>query len=186
MTGRRHCIEAGFDPDQPTAWSAEGLLGYLPPDAQDRLLDTITALSAPGSRVATESVAEHRRRRSTRRRSERMQAASERWREHGFDLDLPSSSTSATATRPPPISTTTAGSSTGRTVKDLFAANGLRPLDDEDAATSGSAITSAGCWRRSPVMARTDSDSWDLASSVGATATMVAASRALASRCPTR
>ena len=31
---------AGFEPDQPTAWSAEGLLGYLPPDAQDRLLDT--------------------------------------------------------------------------------------------------------------------------------------------------
>jgi len=45
----------GFDPDRPTAWSAEGLLGYLPPDAQDRLLDTITDLSAAGSRVATES-----------------------------------------------------------------------------------------------------------------------------------
>ena len=26
---------AGFDPAQPTAWSAEGLLGYLPPQAQD-------------------------------------------------------------------------------------------------------------------------------------------------------
>src|SRR6201996_9641593 len=46
---------AGFDPDQPTAWSAEGLLGYLPPEAQDRLLDTVTALSAPGSQIATES-----------------------------------------------------------------------------------------------------------------------------------
>ena len=40
---------AGFDPGQPSAWSAEGLLGYLPPDAQDRLLDTITELSAPGA-----------------------------------------------------------------------------------------------------------------------------------------
>src|ERR1700742_2457880 len=30
---------AGFDPALPTAWSAEGLLGYLPPEAQDRLLD---------------------------------------------------------------------------------------------------------------------------------------------------
>src|ERR1700757_4415229 len=46
---------AGFDPGQPTAWSAEGLLGYLPPEAQDRLLDTITELSAPGSSLATES-----------------------------------------------------------------------------------------------------------------------------------
>ncbi|CAM2841332.1 SAM-dependent methyltransferase [Mycobacterium intermedium] len=47
-----HC--AGFDPGQPTAWIAEGLLVYLPPDAQDRLFDNISALSAPGSRIATE------------------------------------------------------------------------------------------------------------------------------------
>lgn len=36
---------AGFDPGQPTAWIAEGLLGYLTADAQDRLLDQVTALS---------------------------------------------------------------------------------------------------------------------------------------------
>ena len=47
-------VDAGFDPRQPTAWSAEGLLVYLPPEAQDRLFDNIAALSAPGSRVATE------------------------------------------------------------------------------------------------------------------------------------
>jgi methyltransferase (TIGR00027 family) len=46
--------QAGFDPTAPTAWSAEGLLVYLPPEAQDRLFDDITALSAPGSRIATE------------------------------------------------------------------------------------------------------------------------------------
>lgn len=46
--------DSGFDPTQPTAWIAEGLLIYLPPDAQDRLLDNITALSAPGSRFASE------------------------------------------------------------------------------------------------------------------------------------
>lgn len=45
---------AGFDTRQPTAWSAEGLLVYLPPEAQDRLFDNIGALSARGSRVATE------------------------------------------------------------------------------------------------------------------------------------
>ena len=45
--------ESGFDVTQPTAWSAEGLLPYLPPEAQDRLFDNITALSAPGSRLAT-------------------------------------------------------------------------------------------------------------------------------------
>src|SRR6185437_13564712 len=47
---------AGLDTSAPTAWLAEGLLIYLPPDAQDRLFDNITALSAPGSTVATEFV----------------------------------------------------------------------------------------------------------------------------------
>jgi methyltransferase (TIGR00027 family) len=46
--------QAGFDSRVPTAWIAEGLLVYLPPEAQDRLFDNITALSAPGSRIATE------------------------------------------------------------------------------------------------------------------------------------
>jgi methyltransferase (TIGR00027 family) len=46
----------GFDTSAPTAWIAEGLLVYLPPDAQDRLFDNITGLSAPGSRLATEQL----------------------------------------------------------------------------------------------------------------------------------
>jgi methyltransferase (TIGR00027 family) len=46
---------AGFDRAQPTAWLAEGLLPYLPSDAQDRLFEMFTALSAPGSRVAVEA-----------------------------------------------------------------------------------------------------------------------------------
>lgn len=50
-TALRH---AGFDSSLPTAWSAEGLLVYLPPEAQDRLFDDITELSAPRSRIATE------------------------------------------------------------------------------------------------------------------------------------
>ena len=47
-------VERGFDANAPTAWSAEGLLVYLPAGAQDRLFDNIVALSAPGSRIATE------------------------------------------------------------------------------------------------------------------------------------
>ena len=43
----------GFNSQRPTAWIAEGLLGYLPPDAQDRLFDTITTLSFGGSRIGT-------------------------------------------------------------------------------------------------------------------------------------
>ena len=49
-------VGAGFDPSAPTAWSAEGLLIYLPPEAQDRLFDDVAALSAPGSRIATENM----------------------------------------------------------------------------------------------------------------------------------
>jgi methyltransferase (TIGR00027 family) len=45
---------AGFDPRQPSAWIAEGLLIYLPASAQEQLFEGIDALSAPGSRVAVE------------------------------------------------------------------------------------------------------------------------------------
>jgi methyltransferase (TIGR00027 family) len=50
--------EAGFDPSQPTVWSAEGLLRYLPARAQDLLFERIVALSSPGSWVATNAPAE--------------------------------------------------------------------------------------------------------------------------------
>jgi methyltransferase (TIGR00027 family) len=46
---------AGFDPSVPTAWLAEGLLMYLPAEAQDRLFEQITELSAVGSRIAAET-----------------------------------------------------------------------------------------------------------------------------------
>ena len=51
--------EAGFDATVPTAWLAEGLLMYLPADAQDRLFEQITELSAAGSRIAVEAVGTH-------------------------------------------------------------------------------------------------------------------------------
>ncbi len=74
--------EGGFDVTQPTAWSAEGLLPYLPPEAQDRLFDNIASLSAPGSRLATEHVAD-----PNAFTDERLQTITERWRSFGFDLD---------------------------------------------------------------------------------------------------
>ena len=42
---------AGLRPVQPTAWVAEGLLVYLSPGEVDQLLDEVTSLSAPGSRL---------------------------------------------------------------------------------------------------------------------------------------
>lgn len=43
--------EAGFDASAPTVWSVEGLLRYLPAQAQDLLFERIHELSAPGSRL---------------------------------------------------------------------------------------------------------------------------------------
>jgi methyltransferase (TIGR00027 family) len=40
----------------PTAWLAEGLLPYLEPDAVETLLRQVSALSAPGSRLAGDFV----------------------------------------------------------------------------------------------------------------------------------
>ncbi|KAA0110816.1 SAM-dependent methyltransferase [Mycolicibacterium sp. P1-5] len=50
--------QAGFDPSTPTAWSAEGLLPYLPAAAQDAMFEQIDALSAPGSRLSVEAFGE--------------------------------------------------------------------------------------------------------------------------------
>jgi methyltransferase (TIGR00027 family) len=72
---------SGFDGLRPTAWSAEGLLMYLPPHAQDRLFDIITALSAPGSQLATEFHPDGRHEVSRRMISD------VRWRANGIDID---------------------------------------------------------------------------------------------------
>jgi methyltransferase (TIGR00027 family) len=73
----------GFDETQPTAWIAEGLLVYLPPEAQDRLFDNITALSAPGSQLATEYNPD-----AGAVIGEGAKTMNAQWREHGFDVDL--------------------------------------------------------------------------------------------------
>jgi methyltransferase (TIGR00027 family) len=74
---------SGFDETQPTAWSAEGLLVYLPPEAQDRLFDNIAALSAPGSQLATEYHPD-----AGASIGERAAAMRSEWEQHGFDVDL--------------------------------------------------------------------------------------------------
>ncbi|AFC45529.1 class I SAM-dependent methyltransferase [Mycobacterium intracellulare] len=123
--------DAGFDPAQPTAWSAEGLLGYLPPEAQDRLLDTITELSAPGSRLATES-APNPAPGDDEKLKERMQAISERWRAHGFDLDMAGLVYFGDRNEAAPYLAAHGWRLNSASIRDLFAANGLDPLGDDD------------------------------------------------------
>lgn len=77
----------GVRQQPPTAWIAEGLFGYLPPEAQDRLLDNITALSAEGSRLACEAIPDMSEV-DTEKAQEMMRRATAKWREHGFDLEF--------------------------------------------------------------------------------------------------
>ncbi|MCV7014481.1 SAM-dependent methyltransferase [Mycolicibacterium madagascariense] len=126
-------LQAGFDPTKPTAWSAEGLLGYLPPEAQDVLLDTITSLSAPGSRIATESAPTQDPENETRLR-ERMQGVAEHWRQHGFDLDLTELVYFGDRNEAAEYLTRHGWDVGGRTLRELFAAHDLPPFDDEDMA----------------------------------------------------
>jgi methyltransferase (TIGR00027 family) len=122
---------AGFDPGQPAAWSAEGLLGYLPPDAQDRLLDTITVLSAPGSRIATES-GPTRDKAHEDRIKERMRTVSQRWKKHGLDLDMTQLVYFGDRNEAAPYLSDHGWQMSGTTIRDLFAANGLAPILEDD------------------------------------------------------
>lgn len=74
---------SGFDDTKPATWSAEGLLMYLPPEAQDRLFDHITSLSAPGSQLATEYHPD-----TGPTMAERGRAMNQRWANLGCDLDM--------------------------------------------------------------------------------------------------
>ena len=73
----------GFDSTQPTAWSAEGLLIYLPPEAQDLLFDRINELSAPGSRIATEHIPD-----VSMFSDERSQQISDRLKSYGHEIEM--------------------------------------------------------------------------------------------------
>ena len=73
----------GFDSTQPTAWIAEGLLIYLPSEAQDLLFDRIDELSAPGSRVATEHIPD-----ISMFSDERSQLIADRLKTYGHDIQM--------------------------------------------------------------------------------------------------
>ncbi len=47
--------QAGFDAAAPSAFTAEGLLPFLPAAAQDLLFERIQALTAVGSQIAVEA-----------------------------------------------------------------------------------------------------------------------------------
>jgi methyltransferase (TIGR00027 family) len=124
--------QAGFDASQPTAWIAEGLLlGYLPPDAQDRLLDNLTALSAPGSRFATESMPNINQL-DEGKIQERMQTLTKSWHDHGFDIDMAELIYPGDRNEVAAYLDTHGWQTLASSTAELFAANGLPPITDDD------------------------------------------------------
>jgi methyltransferase (TIGR00027 family) len=115
-----------FDATAPTAWIAEGLLVYLPPQAQDRLLDHVTALSAPGSRFASENVADMRV-----FTDERARVWRNRWRRQGLDLDVAELVWDGERRPPAEYLASKGWRVSARTTEELYAANGFQFPDGE-------------------------------------------------------
>ena len=120
--------EAGFDADRPTAWIAEGLLGYLPPEAQDRLLDNVTGLSTAGSRFGTESIADTGNQ-NEEQVKERMRTMSAGWKDHGFELDMTALVYFGDRNAAEAYLNTHGWQTSTSTTDELFAKYGLEPLD---------------------------------------------------------
>jgi methyltransferase (TIGR00027 family) len=123
--------QAGFDPNAPTAWSAEGLLGYLPPEAQDLLLDTITELSAPGSRAAIDCAPPSDPAQEEQSR-EKMKEFSDHWREQGFHLDFAELVYLGERNEASAYLSGHGWQVVGTPINDLLTDNGCAPFDDDE------------------------------------------------------
>jgi len=119
---------AGLDTGAPTAWLAEGLLIYLPSEAQDRLFDNITALSVPGSAIATEYVPGLKD-----MDLERVREQTAHLREHGLDIDMPSLVYAGERSHVIDYLRGKGWNVAGTSRADLFVSNGLQiPTPDND------------------------------------------------------
>lgn len=76
--------EAGFDATKRTAWMLEGLMiGYLPGNAQNCMLDHITGLSAPGSQLIADHLPH-----GSKSVGSLLHGLVATWRQHGVDVDF--------------------------------------------------------------------------------------------------
>ena len=129
---------AGFDSGQPTAWLAEGvLIGFLPPEAEVRLLDNVIALSAKGSRLAADygTVAG-----TTEQAQQQAQQAAEVWRRHGLDLDIAGLTYPGEHTDVAAHLEAQGWDATRSGLCELLTAAGLPELDDVDQQSPPAAI----------------------------------------------
>ena len=132
---------AGFRADRPTAWIAEGLLGYLRPDAQDRLLDDITMLSAEGSRFSADGVPNLPQPEQDHFQ-ERILTLIRSWYNHGFDVDMTDMVYLGERNYAPTYLDAHGWETDRVTTSELFVANGLHPVleNDDDRAPFALAV----------------------------------------------
>lgn len=131
--------QAGLDPTRPTAWIAEGLLGYLPPEAQDLLMDNITALSAAGSRLAMEAMPS-RPERDLEEAREMMRRSTAKWREHGFEFDWEDVGFEGERKDVADYLDGLGWRSTGTTMSQLLSDNGLQGPPSDDSVSMADTI----------------------------------------------
>jgi methyltransferase (TIGR00027 family) len=121
---------AGFDSAQPTAWLAEGvLIGFLPPEAEVRLLDSIIPLSAEGSRFAADygTVAG-----TSPETQEQNRLMTDGWRRQGLDLDISALTYPGEHTDVAAHLHANGWDTTRFQLSDLFSAAGLPELEGDE------------------------------------------------------
>jgi methyltransferase (TIGR00027 family) len=114
----------GFDAARPTVWVVEQLLvGYLPPDAQHRLLQRVCWASAADSRFAADHMATW-----TPARQAARQAFVDGWRQQGLDVDVASLTYPGEYRYVPEYLAANGWETVERNVVELFAALGWAEL----------------------------------------------------------
>ena len=127
---------AGLDAAQPTAWSAEGLLPFLPPEAQDAAAGQHRRAQRPGQPVGHREPADASS--AVPKMADRMHEATDQWREHGFDVEMTDLGMPATAHDVVEYLNTHGWTATSTPVTELSAAHGLSPRALRDGATFAS------------------------------------------------
>jgi methyltransferase (TIGR00027 family) len=137
---------AGFDAGQPTAWLAEGvLIGFLPPEAEVRLLDHVTALSTAGSKFAADYGSVRGQTEEQRRQAQIM---TDRWREHGLELHIPDLTYPGEHTDVAAHLQAHGWDTATFGLADLFAAAGMAPLAVETQTSAPASIGFVRATRR--------------------------------------
>jgi methyltransferase (TIGR00027 family) len=130
---------AGFDTARPTAWLAEGvLIGFLPPEAEVRLLDNVIALSAAGSRLAADYGSLND---GSQESQEQARITAEGWRRQGLDLDIAALTYPGEHTDVAAHLEVHGWDATRSKLSDLFAAAGLPELSAAEQQGPANAIS---------------------------------------------